>query len=43
MNAPDRLDPDCRDGKHRACAGGAWDDDADALVSCECPCHDRER
>lgn len=33
------IDPDCRDGKHRACIGIAWDDNFDHIVDCECPCH----
>jgi len=33
------IDPDCRRGKHAACSGRAWDEDADALVLCECSCH----
>ena len=31
--------PECRDGKHRACAGIALDAD-DEIVQCECPCDD---
>lgn len=33
------LNPDCRDGKHRACSGTAWDFDADETVACACHCH----
>lgn len=33
------LSPDCRDGKHHACVGTAWDDAADELTGCTCPCH----
>lgn len=33
------MDPDCRGGKHKACAGSAWDDQADELTACTCPCH----
>lgn len=31
--------PDCRDGKHPACNGDAWDFDRDSPTPCECPCH----
>ncbi len=31
--------PDCLNGKHRACSGTAWDDDLDDLCPCGCPCH----
>lgn len=31
--------PDCRDGKHPACDGRAWDNDVDALANCGCTCH----
>ncbi|MFD6029817.1 hypothetical protein ACFWE5_03830 [Cellulosimicrobium funkei] len=37
MTAP--VNPDCRDGKHRACAGDAWDFDADQPDDCSCTCH----
>lgn len=33
------LDPDCRAGKHAACLGRAWDEEADEQVPCGCPCH----
>ena len=33
------MNPDCRDGKHRACSGTAWDDERDELVACPCSCH----
>lgn len=33
------LNPDCRDGKHPACRGDAWDDDTDAETTCACSCH----
>lgn len=36
----DRLDPDCVAGKHPACIGEAWDDEADKPTRCECACHD---
>lgn len=36
----DHLNPDCREGKHRACTGDAWDNEADELCACECACHD---
>jgi hypothetical protein len=31
--------PDCRDGKHIACSGDAWDLSADAPTRCRCDCH----
>lgn len=34
------LNPDCRQGKHRACRGDAWDDDRDEPTTCGCDCHD---
>ncbi|MCR1983996.1 hypothetical protein NSA53_17330 [Cellulosimicrobium cellulans] len=37
MTAP--MNPDCRDGKHRACAGDAWDLDTDQPTACSCTCH----
>ncbi len=33
------MNPDCRDGKHRACSGRGWDAAADAPAPCTCPCH----
>lgn len=33
------MNPDCVAGKHTACAGDAWDEQADALTSCACSCH----
>ena len=39
-HTPDAINPDCLDGKHRACAGTAWSDDLDALTDCLCDCHD---
>lgn len=33
------LNPDCEGGKHQACAGDAWDFDADGPTACGCPCH----
>lgn len=33
------MNPDCRDGKHRACAGGGWDEAAEAAAPCPCKCH----
>lgn len=36
------LNPDCRDGKHRACAGDAWDLDTDQPADCSCGCHSPE-
>ncbi len=34
------LNPDCRDGKHTACAGDAWDYAEDDITRCACACHD---
>ena len=28
--------PECRDGKHRNCAGEAWDGVLDKVTVCEC-------
>lgn len=36
------MNPDCRDGKHRACSGTAWDDERDELGACPCSCHGGE-
>jgi hypothetical protein len=33
------VGPDCRDGKHAACIGDAWDDMTDAPAPCGCPSH----
>lgn len=33
------LNPDCEQGKHRACAGDAWDEVDDELTDCSCECH----
>lgn len=38
---PPPLNPDCRDGKCAACAGDAWDEQADELTVCGCACHDQ--
>jgi hypothetical protein len=35
----DTLNPDCRDGKHPACNGDAWDFALDGPCSCTCDCH----
>jgi hypothetical protein len=38
------LNPDCRDGKHRNCAGdkkSAWCVIEDAPTECECDCHEQ--
>lgn len=37
------VNPDCWNGKHRACAGDAWNEEADAPTSCECSCHLKPR
>lgn len=36
----DILSPDCRDGKHTACIGDAWNNQTDEACTCECACHD---
>lgn len=33
------VSPDCFVRKHDACTGEAWDSAADALVACDCDCH----
>lgn len=33
------VSPDCRDGKHRACIGDAWNDARDEPDECDCICH----
>jgi len=33
------LNPDCRDGKHQACAGDGWDVEKDEPTTCHCECH----
>jgi hypothetical protein len=33
------LNPDCRDGKHQACAGDGWDLEKDEPTICHCNCH----
>lgn len=33
------LSPDCREGKHRACHGDAWNFHDDAPIDCQCGCH----
>lgn len=38
----DRIGADCRDGKHPACIGDAWDIEADTPADCECDCHEEE-
>lgn len=34
------MDPDCAQGKHRACIGQALDVTSDDIVPCGCECHD---
>lgn len=34
---------DCRDGKHRACIGDAWDVENDIPADCTCACHKEQR
>ncbi|NMF27937.1 hypothetical protein [Cellulosimicrobium aquatile] len=33
------VNPDCRDGKHRACSGDGWDTRTDQPAPCPCWCH----
>lgn len=33
------LNPDCRDGKHKACLLDAWDFETDQPALCQCECH----
>lgn len=34
------MNPDCLNGKHRACNEDAWDFLRDEPAPCCCPCHD---
>lgn len=36
--APRPVSPDCAQGKHVACSGDAWDDEADGPAACSCNC-----
>lgn len=38
---PAPLNPDCRDRKHAACRGDAWDFTTDQPAPCSCPCHEK--
>lgn len=33
------IGPDCRDGKHPACDGRAWNNETDQPADCGCTCH----
>lgn len=33
------MNPDCRDGKHKACNGDGWDFETDEPAPCPCSCH----
>ncbi len=33
------MNPDCLDGKHRACSGDGWCEETDHAVPCPCECH----
>lgn len=33
------MNPDCLDGKHRACSGDGWCEEADHAVPCPCSCN----
>lgn len=37
------YNPDCADGKHRACRGDAWNLHEDRATPCECECHEEPR
>lgn len=39
-NGVSAVSPDCREGKCRACDGGAWDHYNDRAALCECACHE---
>lgn len=39
--ASNPRNPDCVARKHAACSGDAWDEFADASVTCGCPCHNQ--
>ena len=39
---PMPYNPDCAQGKHRACAGDAWDFELDEPATCACGCHTSE-
>ncbi|WP_402465703.1 hypothetical protein [Isoptericola aurantiacus] len=41
LSDANRINPDCAQGKHAACAGDAWDDLTDAPTECRCDCHER--
>jgi hypothetical protein len=34
------FNPDCAEGKHRACRGDAWDSLLDMVTDCVCECHE---
>lgn len=36
----DLIDPDCVEGKHKACPGWTWSSRQDRAVVCECACHE---
>jgi len=36
------INPDCRDGKHRNCAGDGWDTEREVSCGCPCDCHNPE-
>ena len=38
-HGPTTLNPDCRDGKHAACAGDGWETLTDEPATCPCECH----
>lgn len=37
------MNPDCLDGKHRACSGDGWCEQTDQAVPCPCSCHQKDR
>lgn len=36
LELPRAICPDCRDNKHNACVGSAWDYDLDLPAICRC-------
>lgn len=34
------MNPDCREGKHKACNGDGWSAWIDAPIPCPCECHE---
>lgn len=36
------MNPDCRDGKHKACSGDGWDLERDEPAKCPCECREEK-